>query len=143
MDIIKNEISKGKKYLGVCMGAYWAGHHYFDILDGVKCEQYITRPNSDVRRPFSTTTPVIWEDKKYDMFFYDGCSLVGDSSKFDTIATYSNNDPMAIIQNNIGLIGCHPESDEYWYNKPYLKKHWHNFEHHTLLLNFVNNLMLT
>jgi len=141
MDIIKNEISKGKRYLGVCMGAYWAGHHYFDILDGVRCEQYITRPNTDVRRPFSTTTPVTWEGKKYDMFFYDGCSLVGDSSKFDTIATYSNNDPMAIMQNRIGLIGCHPESDEYWYDKPYMKKYWHNFEHHTLLLNFVDKLM--
>ena len=48
---------------------------------------------------------------------------------------------MAIIQNNIGLIGCHPESDEYWYDKPYLKKYWHNFIHHKLLLDFVDKLM--
>lgn len=141
MDIIKNQISHGKRYLGICMGAYWAGHHYFDILDDVKCKQYIKRRNSNVLRSFSTTTPVIWEGKKYNMFFYDGCSLVGDKSKFETIATYSNNDPMAIIQNNIGLIGCHPESDEYWYNKPYLKKHWHNFVHHKLLLAFVDKLI--
>jgi len=141
MDVIKNQITKGKKYLGICMGAFWAGHHYFDILDGVKCEQYIKRHNSDVRRPFSTIAPVLWEGKKYNMFFYDGCSLVGDNSKFETIATYVNSDPMAIIQNNIGLIGCHPESDEYWYDKPYLKKYWHNFVHHQLLLDFVDKLM--
>ena len=141
MDVIKNQISKGKRYLGICMGAFWAGHHYFDILDDIKCEQYIKRPNTDVKRSFSTVTPVIWEGKKYDMFFYDGCSLVGDNSKFETIATYINSDPMAIIQNNIGLIGCHPESDEYWYNKPYLKKYWHNFVHHQLLLDFVDKLM--
>jgi len=141
MDVIKNQITKGKKYLGICMGAFWAGHHYFDILDGVKCEQYIKRHNSDIRRPFSTIAPVLWEGKKYNMFFYDGCSLVGDNSKFETIATYVNSDPMAIIQNNIGLIGCHPESDEYWYDKPYLKKHWHNFSHHQLLLDFVDKLM--
>jgi len=141
MDVIKNQITKGKKYLGICMGAFWAGHHYFDILDGVKCEQYIKRHNSDVRRPFSTIAPVLWEGKKYNMFFYDGCSLVGDNSKFKTIATYVNSDPMAIIQNNIGLIGCHPESDEYWYDKPYLKKYWHNFVHHQLLLDFVDKLI--
>jgi glutamine amidotransferase-like uncharacterized protein len=141
MDVIKNQITKGKKYLGICMGAFWAGHHYFDILDGVKCEQYIKRHNSDVRRPFSTIAPVLWEGKKYNMFFYDGCSLVGDNSKFETIATYVNSDPMAIIQNNIGLIGCHPESDEYWYDKPYLKKYWHNFVHHQLLLDFVDKLI--
>ena len=75
------------------------------------------------------------------MFFYDGCSLLGDNSKFETIATYVNNDPMAIIQNNIGLIGCHPESDEYWYEKSYMKKYWHNFLHHQLLLDFVDKLM--
>ena len=141
MDIIKNQITNGKRYLGICMGAFWAGHHYFDILNDIKCEQYIKRLDSDVRRPFSTVTPVIWEDKKYDMFFYDGCSLLGDSSKFETIATYVNNDPMAIIQNNIGLIGCHPESDEYWYKKSYMKKYWHNFLHHQLLLDFVDKLM--
>jgi len=141
MDIIKNQLTHGKRYLGICMGAYWAGHHYFDILDDVKCEQYIKRYNSDVQRSFSTVTPVTWEGVQHDMFFYDGCSLIGDNSKFETIATYINNDPMAIIQNNIGLIGCHPESDEYWYNKPYLKKYWHNFSHHQLLLNFVDKLM--
>ena len=140
-DIIQNQISHGKRYLGICMGAYWAGSYYFDILNDVKCEQYIKKVDSDVNRPFSTITPVIWEGKKYDMFFYDGCSLIGDNSKFETIATYVNNDPMAIIQNNIGLIGCHPESDEYWYDKPYLKKYWHNFIHHKLLLDFVDKLM--
>ena len=52
MDIIKNQITNGKRYLGICMGAFWAGHHYFDILNDIKCEQYIKRLDSDVRRPF-------------------------------------------------------------------------------------------
>ena len=140
-DIIKNQISHGKRYLGICMGAYWAGSYYFDILDDVICEQYIKKVDSNVHRPFSSITPVIWEGKNHDMFFYDGCSLIGDNTKFETIATYINGNPMAIIQNNIGLIGCHPESEEYWYDKPYLKKHWHNFLHHQLLLDFVDKLM--
>jgi hypothetical protein len=49
---------------------------------------------------------------------------------------------MAIIQGNVGLIGCHPESLEYWYNDyKYIKEHWHNERHHKLLLNFVNKLV--
>ena len=49
------------------------------------------------------------------MFFYDGCVFDGDQDRFHTVARYSNGDPMAIIQGNVGIIGCHPESEEFWY----------------------------
>jgi hypothetical protein len=77
------------------------------------------------------------------MYFYDGCALIGDNTKFKTIATYANGDPMAIIQNRIGIIGCHPESEQWWYEKPwqYINKHWHEKRHHKLLLEFTNELM--
>jgi hypothetical protein len=75
------------------------------------------------------------------MFFYDGCSLIGDETKFDTIARYTNGDPMAIIQGRIGLIGCHPEAEKFWYDKKYLKSYWHNEDHHRILLEFVDDLM--
>jgi hypothetical protein len=75
------------------------------------------------------------------MYFYDGCAFVSKPHKQKTIATYANGDPMAIIQKRIGLIGCHPESSLSWYRQPYLKDHWHEFRHHQLLLNFVNDLM--
>ncbi|MFA9202224.1 MAG: hypothetical protein ACEQSC_01595, partial [Candidatus Nanopelagicaceae bacterium] len=84
--------------------------------------------------------PVSWIGSSHSMFFYDGCSLIGDESKFDTIARYSNGDPMAIIQDRIGLIGCHPESEKFWYDKPYLKDRWHDGKHYDLLLDFVNKL---
>jgi hypothetical protein len=75
------------------------------------------------------------------MFFYDGCALVG-NGKYDTIATYANGDPMAIIQERLGLIGCHPESDQHWYDSySWLKGKYHNGQHHRLLLDFVNTLM--
>lgn len=135
-------LERGGKYLGICMGAYWAGKHYFNILDEVDSVQYITRPGTDTRRPHAKNMPVIWEGKPEKMFFYDGCALVGNNSKFETIATYNNGDPMAIIQNNIGLIGCHPESEQFWYEHySYLRGHYHNGKHHNLLLEFVNKLM--
>jgi len=49
---------------------------------------------------------------------------------------------MAIIQDKIGLIGCHPESEEFWYDSySWLKGKYHKGQHHKLLLNFVNDLM--
>jgi hypothetical protein len=49
---------------------------------------------------------------------------------------------MAIIQNRIGLIGCHPESEEFWYaGYSWLKNKYHAGRHHKLLLDFVNKLM--
>jgi hypothetical protein len=74
------------------------------------------------------------------MFFYDGCTLVGDASKFTTIATYANGDAMAVIQNNIGLMGCHPEAEQCWYDS-YTWLHGKYISKHSLLLKFVNQLM--
>lgn len=140
-ELVHDFVKRGGRYLGICMGAYWAGSHYFDILDSVDAVQYITQPNTDTRRPHAKAIDVSWMGQHEKMFFYDGCAFVGDSTKFETIATYTNGDPMAIKQNNIGLIGCHPESDKFWYDSyTWMPKHWHNYSHHSLLLNFVKSL---
>ena len=139
---IKEFIQKGGRYLGICMGAYWAGSHYFNILDSVDAVQYITQPNTDTKRPHAKAINVTWNGHPERMFFYDGCALVGDESKFQTVARYANNDPMAIIQNRIGVIGCHPESEKNWYYyHSWMANHWHEHRHHSLLLEFVNQLM--
>lgn len=136
-------VEQGGRYLGICMGAYWAGSHYFDILDGVDAVQYIKRPTSDIRRSYGTVAPVTWLGQAENMYFYDGCALIGDERKFTTVARYANNDPMAIIQGTVGIIGCHPESQEYWYKRPwqYINQHWHQGQHHRLLRKFVDRLI--
>lgn len=137
-DSVKNFVSNGGKYLGICMGAYWAGRHYFDILDNVEVEQYIKQPNTCTRRPHPKAMPVQWLDQSERMYFYDGCCFIGNN--MDVVARYSNCDPMAIIQGNIGLIGCHLESEQWWYDKSYLKPHWHQGRHYNLLSDFVTKL---
>jgi len=135
-------IKSGGKYLGICMGAYWAGKYYFNLLNEVNAVQYLKRPNTDTRRPHAKNMNVTWQGNSIKMFWYDGCAFVGNSSKFETIATYSNGDAMAIIQNNIGLIGCHPESERFWYDSySWMKGKYHNGYHHELLLDFVNSLI--
>jgi len=142
-DVVIDFVTRGGKYLGICMGAYWAGKDYFNILDKVDVVQYIKRPNACTRRPHAKNMPVMWRNQPYNMFFYDGCAIVGgDMSPYETIATYSNGDNMAIIQNRIGLIGCHPESEQFWYDSySWLRGRYHRGIHHTLLLDFVNELM--
>lgn len=141
-DLIRQFVSKGGKYLGICMGAYWAGSYYLNVLDNVDAVQYIKQPGTDTRRPHAKAINVVWNGVQDKMFFYDGCALVGDATKFTTVATYANGDAMAIVQNNIGLIGCHPESEQFWYDGySWLKGKYHQDQHHALLLEFVNSLM--
>ena len=135
-DFIRN----GGRYLGICMGAYWAGREYFNILHNVEVEQYITRPNTDTRRPHAKNLKVEWLGEEKHMFFYDGCAF--GPGYYDIIAKYMNDDPMAIIQGRVGLIGCHPESQPHWYEEySWMKNKYHNGEQHQLLLDFVNKLM--
>jgi len=138
---IANFISRGGKYIGICMGAYWAGSRYFDILDKVDCVQYITQPTAEIKRSYATVAFVLWNNEHHHMFFYDGCTYVGDG-KYETVAQYDDGLPMAIIQGNVGIIGCHPESEEFWYEEPYkyLSGYYHDGKHHNLLLDFVNRL---
>jgi glutamine amidotransferase-like uncharacterized protein len=138
---IKKFVKQGGKYLGICMGGYWAGRHYLNILDNIDTVQYIRRPHTDTRRPHAKNIAINWQGVDTKMFFYDGCAVVGDGD-YETIATYANGDPMAIIQNNIGIIGCHPESEQFWYDSySWLKGKYHNGEHKRLLLEFTNKLM--
>jgi hypothetical protein len=137
-DSVKEFVRKGGKYLGICMGAYWAGSYYLDLLDSVDAVQYITQPTTDTRRPHAKDINIVWQGHPNRMFFYDGCALVG-NGQFQTIATYANGDAMAIIQNNIGLIGCHPEAESFWYDS-YTWMRGKHASKHDLLLDFVNQL---
>ena len=138
-EYVKNFISKGGKYLGICMGAYWAGQHYFNIIGDTQAEQYITRPNTDTRRPHAKAIKVNWNGEDMKMFFYDGCALF--DGAYETVATYANGDAMAIKKGRIGLIGCHPEAEKDWYDLySWMKKDWQG-DQHKLLLDFTKSLL--
>jgi glutamine amidotransferase-like uncharacterized protein len=138
---VRQYIENGGRFLGICMGAYWADKHFLDIVDGVEAKQYIRRPNTCTRRYYSKAVECNWQGDTDRFFFYDGPAFVGDERNFETIARYANGDPAAIIQGRIGLIGPHLEAEEYWYSKPYLHKHWHEGRHHKLLREFVSKLL--
>ena len=138
---VRRFIRQGGRYLGICMGAYWAGPHYLNILDSVDAVQYLKRPGADTRRPHAKNMSITWRGRPDHMFWYDGCALVGDNTRFETVATYVNGDAMAIIQNRIGLIGCHPEADKFWYDGYYwMRRHWTG-NRHAQLVEVADQLM--
>ena len=138
---VRQFIADGGRYLGICMGAYWAGSHYLNVLDSVDAVQYLKRPGADTRRPHAKHMSVTWRGQPDHMFWYDGCALVGDNTKFETVATYVNGDAMAIVQNRIGLIGCHPEAEQFWYDEySWMRRHRRSGHHHRLR-EFADQLM--
>ena len=140
-DRVRKFVADGGRYLGICMGAYWAGSHYLNVLQDVDAVQYLKRPGADTRRPHAKHMSITWRGQPDHMFWYDGCALVGDNTKFETVATYSNGDAMAIIQNRIGLIGCHPEADKFWYDGySWMRRHWTG-NRHAQLVEFADQLM--
>ena len=142
---IEQFISNGGRYLGICMGQYWAGSEYFDLLRGYDVVQYIKQPTAEIKRSYATVAEVTVDTGSWkNMFFYDGGVIIprGETSICKVKARYQNGMPMAIIQGNVGIIGCHPESEESWYDLyPYLKDEYHYGNHHRWLLDFVDELM--
>ena len=137
---VRGFMQRGGKYLGICMGAYWADAYYFNLLQGTRCVQYIKRPRADIRSSYGTVAAVNWQGQDKRMYFYDGPTYVGGA--FHTLASYANGDPMAIVQGSVGLIGCHLESQQHWYTKKVMQPHWHENTHHPLLWQFVANHLL-
>ena len=137
---LKSFVRKGGVYIGICMGGYWAGSDYFNLLQSCETVQYIKQPNTDTRRPHAKDLEVDWNGRRERMFFYDGFAVTGSEENFRTYARYMNGDPMAIIQNNIGIVACHPEATQFWYDSySWLKGKY--VSKHDLLLEFVDELM--
>lgn len=113
---IQDHVARGGAYLGICMGAYWAGSHYLGVLQDLDTVQYIRRPGACARRPHARAMPVTWRSRPERWYFYDGCAIVG-QGKASVLARYqANQDAMAVIQHRVGMIGCHPEATAHWYD---------------------------
>jgi hypothetical protein len=120
------------------MGAYWAGPDYFDITVDLTIDQYIERPTSDIDYDGPTVANVTWLNDPDTMYFYDGCAIIGDN--MDVYATYFNGDAMAVIQGNVGMIGCHPEAQPNWYDEGDMYNYYH-LKHAQRMSNFLKDLI--
>jgi glutamine amidotransferase-like uncharacterized protein len=132
-------VAEGGKYFGICMGAYWAGPHYFDLVTDLEVAQYITRDGCEIATDGPTVADVWFDSKAETMYFYDGCAIIG--TDMHTVATYQNGDAMAVIQDNVGLFGCHPEALAWWYDEGGMDESWYTPAHARTMREFVHKLL--
>lgn len=81
---IQNFVSNGGRYLGFCLGAYFAGTPGFDFLpSGDNTNEECTQPGASVKNRSNTIIEVDWhfttgakagETETRWMFFQDGAS---------------------------------------------------------------------
>jgi glutamine amidotransferase-like uncharacterized protein len=135
-------VAEGGKYFGICMGAYWAGSNYFDLVTDLTIGQYIERPTSDIDYDGPTVADVVFPNNmasQETMYFYDGCAILG--TDMQVVAHYQNGDAMAAIQDNVGMFGCHPEALEWWYTEGDMDDSWYTPKHAHLMRDFVHQLL--
>jgi len=142
VEMVQQYVAEGGKYFGICMGAYWAGPHYFDLVGDLEVEQYINQPSTDINTDGPTVAHVSYDGVPQLMYFYDGCAILGND--IDTVlATYANGDAMAAIQGNVGMFGCHPEALEWWYTEGELDTTLYNTNNAVAMCDFVHQLLAT
>jgi glutamine amidotransferase-like uncharacterized protein len=147
---IQSYVAAGGRYLGICMGSYYASYHYLDLLDkGTKSVQYVKRKKHTVNHEDHDVVDLTWLGEEKTMYFYDGAAFVPrgffDKVRGEVIARYHNGDAAALIQKfrygKVGVIGPHPEAHKWWfYSSPRITHYWHSAVHHELLIDFVQKL---
>lgn len=148
---IKDYVTNGGRYFGICMGAYLAGHHYLNILQkNTKAAQYVRRKRSTVTHENPDVVSVNWQGEDKTMYFFDGAVFVP-KKKYrrisgEVVARYRNGDAAAIIQRcgagRVGVVGTHPEAHKWWfYVEKKLRSYWHSCIHHDLVLTFLSKLL--
>jgi glutamine amidotransferase-like uncharacterized protein len=148
---LQDYVRTGGRYLGICMGAYFADRNYFDLLaKNTRAVQYVKRKQSTITHEKRAIVTVNWQGKEKSMYFHDGTAFVPSfwSSKIsgEIIAVYNNNDAAALIQKSgqgkIGLIGPHPEAQKWWfYVQAKIRNRWLDCIQHQLVLNFFKKLL--
>lgn len=150
-DMVSSYISEGGKYLGICQGSYFAGQHYFNLLQGFDSKQYIKRAGCTIKRSGPSIVNIKWRGKDdHAIYFHDGAAFVPSDSHTDTptdiFARYKNKDAAALIQpynkGKVGVIGPHPEAMRWWfYTQKRVKDGWKGEMQHNLLIELVEELL--
>jgi Biotin-protein ligase, N terminal len=116
---IRAWVSRGGRYLGVCLGAYLAGRDPgFDLLPG-DSDEYTETHGATVRSTRDTIVTVRWRGRCRHMYFQDGACFRLRRGAGEVLATYENRLPAAVVAPHgggvVGVVGPHPEADGSWY----------------------------
>lgn len=112
---IRSAIGGGLNYLGVCAGAFFAGHSPYNglnLTNGVRFPFYSAEEHGIRKTAVAISTP---DGPTLEHYWEDGPQLGGWG---EVVAKYQDGTP-AVIQGTFGdgwviLVGTHPEAPESW-----------------------------
>ena len=121
---VRSFVEGGGRYLGFCMGGYFAGSGPgFMMLPG-DTNAYITSPGASVTDATDTVIDVMWRGKPRAMYFQDGPYFLVDpgAAGVTVLATYASNGEIAAMtapfgKGKVGVVGPHPEATLAWYQQ--------------------------
>jgi glutamine amidotransferase-like uncharacterized protein len=133
---IQSYVGSGGRYIGFCLGAYFAGSDPgFELLpSGIDTDQYITSRGASVKHDKDTIVQVDWSSGAPAqqspffgagrwLFFQDGPLIdVSEASLpagAKVLGRYRSNGALAAVLSPygkgwVGVIGPHPEADQSW-----------------------------
>jgi len=129
---VRNFVAGGGRYLGVCLGAFLAGHSpgLGLIPKGDNVVREIDQKGAQVDDEEDTTIQTDWTfstgdkrgktEKRRWLYFQDGAAFrLSSKSSAKVLGRYSNNGDVAAILSPFGEgwvanVGPHPEADETW-----------------------------
>lgn len=118
---VRDFVSKGGRYFGICMGAYLGTDLGFDIVKG-ETDSEVGRPGFSVSDIGDHVVPIQWEGASLWTYFQDGPHLPKNHahSGFRELAHYQNGDlaaaRYAFGKGSATLVGPHPEAPQQWYD---------------------------
>jgi glutamine amidotransferase-like uncharacterized protein len=120
--VIKNWISEGGNYYGVCWGGFAIGRWVFGFIDDPYNSEVESR-GSGIDGYDAVMVPVVWGSDRHWLYFEDGPTWDLDPSTLSettVYATYERNGDLAVIAfpygaGMVGASGVHTEADGSWY----------------------------
>lgn len=118
---VRDFVSKGGRYLGLCMGAYLATDLGFDIVEG-ETDSEVGRPGFPVSDIGDYVVPIRWGGASLWAYYQDGPYLPKNHGHpgFQELVHYQNGD-LAAARYTFGkgsatLVGPHFEAPQEWYD---------------------------
>lgn len=122
VDMVREYVQNGGRYLGVCMGGYFAGKTMFDLIPNGTTGQYIATSGASVRSLSDQLVQVDFRGSTRQMFFQDGNYMEFDPSTpgSEVIATFTNGKIAAGMvpfgKGKVATAGPHPEARQNWFD---------------------------
>ena len=144
--LVNEYVKRGGRYVGICQGSYFAGKHYFNLLEGYDAVQYIKTQNACTRRSGPEIVKINWKGNgPLPIYFHDGAAFKDEGRRdcfANVLGRYKNKEIAALVQTkgngSIGVIGPHPEAQKWWfYSQNRIKDGWTYGVQHEILLDLM------